>query len=267
MSGAFEPQYVAARQALLDALDALQSHLSSFVLVGAQAIYIHTGDSGFALAPYTVDADVAVSPELIADEPLIEGALTEAGFELKVKPGIWASSAGATFDLLVPESLAGRGSRGADLGAHGRYVARRARGLEAAIVENSIVTIEALGGGDQRKFELAVAGPAALTVAKVIKISERLASDRLVDKDALDVLRLFRAVPLDALAGGFELLRSDTLSEAVATETVERLPELFGDVDAQGVMMAMRAVRGVEDEAEIGRSLVALAGDLHSALS
>ncbi len=45
MSGAPDPLYVRARAALLDAADALAAHLHAIVLVGAQAVYVHTGEA------------------------------------------------------------------------------------------------------------------------------------------------------------------------------------------------------------------------------
>jgi hypothetical protein len=39
------PEYVLARSVLLDALQALAPHLDAVVLVGAQAVYLHTGDA------------------------------------------------------------------------------------------------------------------------------------------------------------------------------------------------------------------------------
>ncbi len=72
-------EYVAARRALLDALDALAPHLDALVLVGAQAVYLHTGASQLAVAAYTTDADMAIAPDLISDTPLVEGLLTDAG--------------------------------------------------------------------------------------------------------------------------------------------------------------------------------------------
>lgn len=38
-----DPEYVAARRVLLDALDALGTHRKAVVLVGAQAIYLQVG--------------------------------------------------------------------------------------------------------------------------------------------------------------------------------------------------------------------------------
>jgi hypothetical protein len=53
MPGEADPLYVGARRVLLDALTALQPHLESLVLVGAQAIYLHCGEADFAVSPYT----------------------------------------------------------------------------------------------------------------------------------------------------------------------------------------------------------------------
>ena len=62
MSGGPDPLYVRARTALLDAADALAEQLDAVVLVGAQAIYLHTGDADFATAEHTTDADFCVAP-------------------------------------------------------------------------------------------------------------------------------------------------------------------------------------------------------------
>ena len=64
MSGGPDPLYVRARIALLDAADALSEQLDAVVLVGAQAVYLHTGDADFATAEYTTDADFCVAPAL-----------------------------------------------------------------------------------------------------------------------------------------------------------------------------------------------------------
>jgi hypothetical protein len=43
MSGAPDPQYVVARSVLLDALGTLGAQREAVILVGAQAVYLHTG--------------------------------------------------------------------------------------------------------------------------------------------------------------------------------------------------------------------------------
>jgi len=42
MPGEPDPQYVRARRALLDGLAALEPHLDALVVVGAQAVDLHT---------------------------------------------------------------------------------------------------------------------------------------------------------------------------------------------------------------------------------
>ena len=76
---------------------------------------------------------------------------------------------------------------------------------EPALVDHQRVSIGALEPSDGRTFDLAVAGPAALLVAKIIKISERLRQadrqpDRLKEKDALDTFRLLKSVDTGDLA-------------------------------------------------------------------
>lgn len=56
MPDEFDELYVRTRRALLDASDALSPHLA-IVLVGAQAIYLHTGAAELSFAEFTVDAD------------------------------------------------------------------------------------------------------------------------------------------------------------------------------------------------------------------
>lgn len=66
MPGEPDPQlYVRARTAFLDATDALRAHLDAIVLVGAQAVYLHTGDAHLAVAEYTTDADFTIDLDAV----------------------------------------------------------------------------------------------------------------------------------------------------------------------------------------------------------
>jgi hypothetical protein len=162
---------------------------------------------------------------------------------------------------MVPEALAGPGTRGARLGPHGKRAARRAKGLEAALVDRDMHTIKALDAADPREATIWVAGPAALLVAKTHKIAERAgAQDRVRDKDALDVLRLLRAVPTETLAERLNLLASSDLAAEVTAEARAQLAELFASPDAEAVVMAVRAAGTDEDADTIAASLVALVG-------
>ena len=136
------PQYIAARRILLDALTALAPHGKAFIVAGAQAVYLRTGVSDIAIAPYTTDGDLALDPSLLGDEPEIEQAMREAGFtHLKtgddlVIPGTWVATSFidgvetiVPIDLIVPEAAASvRGRRAARLGTHGNIAARKSAG-------------------------------------------------------------------------------------------------------------------------------------------
>ena len=73
-----DPEYVAARRVLLDALEALGPHRKAVVLVGAQAIYLHVGEGDMAVAPFTTDGDLAINPSVLDDEPILAEALRAA---------------------------------------------------------------------------------------------------------------------------------------------------------------------------------------------
>jgi len=118
-----------------------------------------------------------------------------AGFAMLLdghdEPGIWVAPAVVNVvstlvpvDLIVPEKAAtGGGRRGARLGPHGRKAARQARGLEAALVDHSTMTVAALDPQDERRIDAEVAGLGALLVAKAHKLHDRVASER---EDRLD---------------------------------------------------------------------------------
>ena len=141
----FSPEAAVARRSLLDALEALRAQLDALVLVGAQAVYLHTGDSDVAIASHTVDADLAVVPERLHDIPHLEDAMRSAGFvnDLTVhQPGAWISHDGVPVERLVPKHLhAGGGRRGACIPPHSKRAARSAPGLEAAAVDHAPHTI------------------------------------------------------------------------------------------------------------------------------
>lgn len=266
MTGGPDPLYVRARSVLLDAADALADQLDAVVLVGAQAIYLHTGDADFATAEYTTDADFCIAPTDLRDAPLLHNLLVARGFLLGEHPGGWLSPDGIPVDLMVPDTLAGAGSRGARLGPHGKRAARRAKGLEGALVDREHMEITSLEPGVQRSVAMLVAGPAALLVAKVHKIAERTGTrDRARDKDALDVLRLLQAINTPTLAAGMAQLADHDLSAEVAAEAVSRLAPLFGEPEAAGISMAVRAASPNADARVISASFTALVSDLIAA--
>lgn len=67
-----------ARQALLDALKALDTHRGAVVVIGAQAIYLRTSKARVALGETTKDSDLAIDPRVLADRPRLEDAMCVA---------------------------------------------------------------------------------------------------------------------------------------------------------------------------------------------
>ncbi|RLB59339.1 MAG: hypothetical protein DRI34_02190 [Deltaproteobacteria bacterium] len=269
--------YVLARQVLLDAIEALGAHRDAIVLVGAQAVYLHVGDADLAVAPYTTDGDLVLDPAVLGQIPPLERALLDAGFLPKKADsvGVWITHRESSLspktevavDLLVPESVSpGKGRRAARLAGHDPRAARKVVGLEGALVDVDRMQLGALAEGDERVFDVQVAGPAALLVAKLLKIRDRRETTRHSDKDALDVARLLRGVETADLAERMRHLRADARSATVTREALDLLEALFGRRAAEGIEMAIRSAGGMVDADELAVSCELLARDLLDAL-
>ncbi|MBB2747801.1 hypothetical protein [Microbispora sp. NBRC 16548] len=124
------------------------------IVIGAQAIYLHTARSPVALAETTKDSDLALDPRVLEDEPLLEQSMSRAGFyrdPIGGQPGAWLNSEGIPVDLMVPEALAGPGAkntRGARIPPHDRRATRRARAAFNVLLSDPIsseITDQAVG--------------------------------------------------------------------------------------------------------------------------
>ena len=109
-----------------------------------------------------------------------------ADFEQKGDPGIWwktlhieGTTTDVEVDLMVPQCYAPAGGRrSARLPPHNKMIARKAIGLEGSILDHDLIEVSALDGADPRRCTVCVAGPAALVVAKVYKLRDRLAEGK-----------------------------------------------------------------------------------------
>jgi len=265
--------YVEARRVLLDGLSALEPHLVALTLVGSQAIYLRVGEADLAAAPTTTDGDLALDPAALRDSPALERLMGEGGFERKRGTdgehlvGLWVRRAdvvrGArvSVDLLVPEEAASTtGRRAARLDGHETGSVLKVPGLEACLVDADVMRVASLEPADDRAFDIRVAGPAALLIAKVHEIGDRaLQPDRTKDKDALDVWRLLRGTPPEEFRGRLDVLRSDDRSAACTQRGLALLQRLFGQRDGTGVVMAIRATERLVAPEEVSASLTAIA--------
>jgi hypothetical protein len=249
------PEYVAARRVLLDALGALHDHLDNLILVGAQAVYLHTdaareqrlhagsaegkegvderseertGDGTLNVPPMTTDADLALNTARLAAAPEIAHSLISAGFSPSTNPGHWLGAMDVAIDIMVVPYQAGTTSktaRAARIPPHAKNVGRIAPGLEPALIDNTVHDIGALEDDDPRGFRLRVANPAALLIAKAVKIAEReddarRQPERLKTKDALDLFRLLQTIDTDVLVAGLRSHQSEPEAARVSTQGI-----------------------------------------------
>jgi hypothetical protein len=215
-------------------------------------------------------------PERLRNDPHIEDALTAADFHRNVvtgQPGEWISRDGIPVDLLVPAGIAPGNPkrRGVDLEPHDRRATRRVTGLEAALVDHDQCEIVALEPGDERRFTIAVAGPAALLVAKLQKITDRQAEgpSRLRLKDSHDIYRLLREIPTGAFVERFTWLFAADVSAGSARTAIEQLEALFGSSQTPGAAMAGENIADVVQQAvvlEVTEAASVLAQELLAAL-
>lgn len=257
-------EYKAARRVLLDALEALGLNRKALVLIGAQAIYLHVGEGDLALAPYTTDADLLIHPKELEDIPNLSKTLENAGFKLSIKPGTWTmESTNVQLDFIVPATLGGGGRRGARLGSHGNEIARKTTGLEACIVDRTLVMVKSMDPGNSRSFEIFLAGPASLLVAKLFKISERMdKTDRLQDKDGLDIFRILRGIETRTLCERLDDLSEHPTIGKEIKQARKFFEEFFSKRDGIGTQMVLRSVENLEDAEEIALSCQILSSEL-----
>jgi len=251
-------EYIAARRTLLDTLEILEPHRDALILVGAQAVYLHA-PAGLAAPAYTTDADLAISPDLLATEPEIAALLAEHGYVPTLDPGGWDSPHDVHVDLMVPDAaVANRSRRRASLPGHHSKAARRVAGLELALLDNSEHIISSLDASDTRQVALKVAGPSALVIAKAVKLRERLeAADRsrVIAKDAGDLLRLLRMCDATAIGARLGDLARTTPHAELITSTVTWLAAEVRGRDSQVVTLAVAAAGGSERDRDVARSM------------
>ena len=150
-------------------------------------------------------------------------------------------------DLIIPDAIADqRGRRGARLGVHGNQAARRAVGLEAALVDHNPILIEALDStDDDRHITAEVAGVAALLIAKAHKLHDRIATGRpaVVDKDASDVFRLMQTADPVQVASTLHTLTTSSIAGTSTESGLRYLVELFQRPASIDFTMAASALR------------------------
>ena len=132
------------------------------------------------------------------------------------------------------------------------------------MVDNELHKIASFDDSDRRHHLIRVAGPAALLVAKVIKIGDR-SELRRQPKDGLDVLRLLQSQDTIPLATRLAELANDPIAGDVTRTAMTWLALSGQGVDGPLADLTAQTVAGLTDPTTITGSLVALVEDLASA--
>ena len=231
---------VAARSALLDALEALKEHINAVIVVGAQAVYLHTGAAPVALAEATKDCDLALDTRELAPEPLLEDAMRAARLYLDLRPTnqLPAQAAGIPVDLIRSPEAIGDAETVTPRGAHS--ATRERRGELLGWRRRSSTT---LPSKCMHLPSTTLVYTKLTLLAQLHCLSPNCTSSGnmqddprgLVDKDAHDVYRLLVAVPTDRLASKLVMLRNDDLAGSVTNQALTYFAVLFAaGADAPG---------------------------------
>jgi hypothetical protein len=265
--------YGVARRTLIRALNALADlPPRSFILVGAQAVYLRAPDPIVTLPPFTLDGDLVADPLRIGRPQLILERLEANGFVLRDnRAGLYHLRTAAEedlyasrIDILVPEGHAHRWDP-AGYNMRGISATMRQDGLELTLADHSTMTLRPIEhASNQEPIDVEVAGILSLLVAKGWKIEERFGQGdeafEQVAKDVLDVFRLLRAAGPGELRLSFEQLASDELKTLAKIGLVKVIGMCGRDKPGSGLLQNML---GATEEALIAEaSLNALVRDL-----
>lgn len=135
------------------------------------------------------------------------------------------------------------------------------------MVDHSPIELASLEDGDRRRITVKVAGFAALLVAKLHKLGDRLATpERLLDKDAGDVYRLFDAIAPHELAATLQTLLEDERSAVATTKALDYLDQLFVTPASTGTRLTVDALRAVLPEDTVSAVMTAYTAELRRVL-
>lgn len=251
------PSLVSSRVSLCRSLDALSAHRDALTIIGAHAVHEQTKHLELE-STTTSDGDLAMTPALVGDDPTIESSMRSAGFtplmEIAAarpddpvaqrwggRPGLWALDIGprgpvGEVDIMVPESIAGRGRRSVRaLSVHGKNATGRVPGLELAVLERDAMVIENFADGTVR--EAYVARPSGILCAKAYKITDRQDAvsrgrahrGESIQKDATDLWRCMEVSTPAEVRREFERHLADEQSADAVAEGYRRLNRVLSD--------------------------------------
>ncbi len=143
-----------------------------------------------------------------------------------------------------------------------RSTARRTVGLELALIDAAHMRLTALEPSDPRSVDLRVAGPAALIVAKLVKLEERMGGprpERVLTKDAADILRLLRYTDAVAIGARLRSLAVESTAAPVIETSLAFLSNQLRSRRSSLVDLAITATSLAEPAAQVRQAFNTLA--------
>jgi len=225
-----------SRSVLIDVILGLQEHREALAGLGGHAVIEMTWHLNTLPVPDTTqDGDLGVTPQLLAESPLLFEKMIELGYEASRsdRPGVWSPLNEAdlpphdrtSVDLIAPRAVAApgitRAIRAARVPPHGKHSVSATEGTELSLIDRTLMTLRSFDDGPSA--EAYVAGPAALLCAKAYKLHDRMNPnelgrnpERLRPKDFADVYSLLQAIRPNAAAETFESGAADpSIGQAV----------------------------------------------------
>jgi hypothetical protein len=251
--------YGIARRTLIQALRALAPlPEGSFVLVGAQAVYLRAPEGIAAIAPFTLDGDLAADPRKIRTARSIPDHLERAGFVFRNDYGGFYSRGDASpderyasnIDILVPHTV-DHLWEAESYGIRDSRATQSQRGLELCLVDHSPMRLGSVEmSDDSGSVVVEVASILALLVAKGWKIGERLeqGTDAFQEArgDIADVYRLLRAGTPEEMAAVLRQLPRYGEVRDIARTGAMYVRNLCGSLGAGLVLLSEILGRGEE---------------------
>lgn len=239
-----QPSLIETRANLISTLELLSPQIEAITLIGSHAVHERTKTLTGVDSTTTKDGDLAVTPELVSDDPSIEAILRDAGFEPRLdasRPGQWFRGTDEQgnetnlIDLLSPEAMAGGKPTNRSVktlpAGQGKIAVGRAAGIELATKDRDWMELDSLNG-DGRAVHAWVAGSAALVCAKTYKLHERISVSgadgrRVQPKDASDLWRLIATTDGAEVRATFDRYADDPVVGPSVTQGIAMVRDLM----------------------------------------
>lgn len=148
-----DPGTKRSRRALINVIQGLQEHREALTVLGGHAVIEMTWHlKTLPIPDTTLDGDLGVTPQLLAETPLLVEKMIELGYEAArtERPGVWSPTEEAdlpphdrtSVDLIAPRAVAApgitRAIRAARVPPHGKHSVSATEGTELSLINRTL---------------------------------------------------------------------------------------------------------------------------------